>query len=160
MATVTKPGKEITPAKSTTPSKGEEEETTPSKVVATGRWDTLAYWVVLILVSQVNKNLKSQAARDVQVTSLQVATFIHDLNPQGFKALEGVQAIPQGVTLEDLHSIPLKGEGGWTRKLDNTLWRMCPSKAGDKQAGGGKYPTTKLLIRDSTKRPVTFSLDH
>lgn len=133
------------------PQEQEQEETPAPKLGGTGVWDVLGFWVTILLM-QGDPTLQEKG-----VTTSQVATYIINLKPQGFSDLVGVGAIPQGAKLSDLHSIPEKGEGGWVRKLENSLWRVCEATPGNKQAGGGKYPQ-HLLVRNMGQRPVTFTL--
>lgn len=134
----------------TTPST--QEEATPQGLPkVTGGWDALAYWVVLILMAQ------DPSLEEKGVTTKQVASYISTLTTKGFKPLASL--VPQGTTLEAIKTTPQQGQGGWVRILENSLWRCCPSTPGNKQAGGGKYPQAKLLVRNMNRRPVTFTLD-
>lgn len=135
----------------TTQEATQEKDTTP-KLGGTGVWDALGFWVVVQLLKG------DPTLQEKGVTATQVGEHILSLkvDTPTFLELDSLGAFPQGVTLAHLHSIPLKGEGGWVRKLDNTLWR-CSQKGATKQDGGGKY-SPSLLIRHSTTRPVTFTL--
>lgn len=133
-----------------TPPVNEQEETPAPKLGGAGVWDSLGFWVTILLMRG------EPTLKDKGVTSTQVAEFILGMDLETFTQLVSVGAIPQGASLADL-AFPLKGEGGWTRKLDNTLWRMCEATPGHKQAGGGKY-TPALLVRNMGTKPVTFTL--
>lgn len=104
-----------------------QDKATSTSTAKVGVWDKLAFLAVVALLKD--------HPRGVSVA--QVVEHINTTTPKG--------DFPQGHT------------SSRARVLENSLWRMCASKEGDKQAGGGYY-TPALLVRNRGSRPVTFTL--
>lgn len=86
--------------------------------------------------------------------AFEAVVFLLKDHPKGVtvsQVVDYINKLPKG-------SLPPGQTSVRGRVMDNTLWRLCPATEGDKQAGGGYYPSPGLLVRNRGSRPITFTL--